>query len=53
MILLSDNEPAILDVKRQAAMECHVRHDMTVSFEERPEYDSQSNGLAKGAVRDI
>ena len=33
IIFRSDNEPAILDLKRQAAAECRVRHGMTVIIE--------------------
>ena len=53
IILRSDNEPAILDLKRQAAAECRVKHGMTVILDNTTEYDSQSNGLAELAVRDV
>ena len=52
IILQSENEPAILDMKRQAAAECRVKHGMTVIISDTTEYDSQSNGLAKLAVRE-
>ena len=53
VIIRSDNEPAIADLKRQAAAECRVRHGMTVILEDTTEYDSQSNGLAEVAVREV
>ena len=46
-----DNEPSILDLKRQAAAECRVRHGMTVINDDTTEYESQDNGLAGMAVR--
>ena len=53
IILRSDNEPAILDLKRQAAAECRVRHEMTVINDDTTEYESQDNGLAEMAVREV
>ena len=53
IILRSDNEPAILDLKRQAAAECRVRHGMTVVIDDTTEYESQDNGLAEMAVREV
>ena len=53
IILRSDNEPAILDLKRQAAAECRVRHGMTMIIDDTTEYESQDNGLAEMAVREV
>ena len=53
VILLSENEPAILDLKRQAAAQCRVRHGMTVINDDTTKYESQDNGLAKMAVREV
>ena len=53
IILRSDNEPAILDLKRQAAAECRVRHGMAVIIDVTTEYESQDNGLAEMAVREV
>ena len=52
-ILLSDNEPAILDLKRQAAAEFRVRHGMTVIIDDTIEYESQDNGLAQMPVCEV
>ena len=48
-----DTGPAMLDLRKQAAALARSRHGLEIIFEESPEYDSQSNGLAEGAVRDI
>ena len=40
IIFQSDNERAILDLKRQAAAECRVKHGMTVIICDTTEYDS-------------
>ena len=53
IILQSDNKPAILDLKRQAAAECRVKHGMTVIILDTTEYDSQSNGPAEMAIREV
>ena len=53
LVLKSDDEPAIVDLKRRAAQECREKHGMTILPEESPHADSQSNGLVEGAVRDI
>ena len=53
IILQSDNEPAILDLQRQVAAECHVKRGMTVIIDDTTEYDSQSNGLAELVVREV
>ena len=53
IILRSDNKRAILDLKRQAAAECRVRHGMTVINDDTTEYESQDNGLAEMAVREV
>ena len=52
IILRSDNEVAILDLKRQAPAECRVKHGMTVILDDA-EYDSQSNGLADLVVLEV
>ena len=44
IILRSDNEPAILDLKRQATAECRVRHGMTVIIDDTTECESQDTG---------
>ena len=51
--LRSDNEPAILELKTQAARLARDRHGFEIMPEETPEGDSASNGLAEGAVRYI
>ena len=53
IILRSDNELAIINLKRQAAAECRVRHGMTVINDDTTEYESQDNGLAEMAVREV
>ena len=53
IILRSDTEPAILHLKRRAAVECRVRHGMTVMIDDTTEYESHDNGLAGMAVREI
>ena len=49
--LRSDNEPAILELKTQAARLARDRRGFEIMPEETPEGDSASNGLAEGAVR--
>ena len=51
IILQSDNEPAILDLKRLAAAECRGKHGMIIS--DTTEYCSQSKGQAELAVREV
>ena len=53
IILRSDNERAILDLKRQAVAECCVRHGMTVIIDDTTKCESQDNGLAEVAVREV
>ena len=53
IILRSDNELAIFDLKCQAAAECRVRHGMTVIIDDTTEYESQDNALAGMAVREV
>ena len=53
IIFQSDNEPATLDLKRQAAAECRGKHGMTLIIRDTTEYDSQSNGQAEMAVREV
>ena len=53
VVLKSDEEPAIVALKRQAALELRAAHGMTVILEESPVGDSQSNGLAENAVREL
>ena len=53
IILQPDSEPAILDLKRQAAADCRVKHGMTVILDDTTEYDLQSNGLSELAVRKV
>ena len=50
-IAKSDDEPSIIDLKKRAAASARVKHGMTIHPEESPHGDSQSNGLAEGAVR--
>ena len=52
IILRSENEQAILDLTRQSAAECRVRHGMTVIIDDTTEYESQDNGLAEVSVRE-
>ena len=47
-----DNEPAILALKESAATALKVA-DVNVKMEESAPYDSQSNGLAESAVKDV
>ena len=47
IILRSDNDKAILDLKRQAAAECRVRHGMIVIIDDTTDYASQDNGLLR------
>ena len=35
------------------AVECRVRHGMTVPIEDSTEYEAQDNGLAEVAVREV
>jgi hypothetical protein len=53
VVLKSDDEPAIVALKRQAALELRAAHGITVIVEESPAGDSQSNGLAENAVREL
>ena len=53
IILRSDNEPAIQDLKRQAAAECRVRHGMAVTIDDTMECESQDIGLAEMAIREV
>ena len=48
----SDNEPAILALKESAATALKLT-GMSVKMEESALYDSQSNGLAESAVKDV
>ena len=43
IILQSDNEPPILDLKRQAAAECRVKHGMTVIINDTTESKQQTS----------
>ena len=52
-ILRSDNVPAILDLKCQAAAECRVRHGMSVIIDDTTEYESQGNMLAEMAACEV
>ena len=52
-ILKSDNEPAILDLKRAASAECRAKHGHTIIFEESPVGEHQSNGFIEECVRSI
>ena len=40
IILQSDNEREILDLKRQAAAECRLKHGMAVIIFDTTQYDS-------------
>ena len=53
VIIKSDNEPAIVDLKHQAARRLQADHGISVTFKESPVSDSQSNGLAELAVREV
>ena len=53
LILKSDDEPAILDVKRAAMAIARARHGFDIMPESSPVGDHESNGLAEGAVRDV
>ena len=52
-ILKSDNEPAILELKRVAAAECRMNHGHTIIFEESPVGEHQANGFIEEGVRSI
>eukprot|EP00971_Amphidinium_carterae_P172341 3416451-Amphidinium_carterae.1 len=49
----SDGEPAIMELKTRAAAVLRVKHGYSVHLEESPEGESQANGLAEGAARDV
>eukprot|EP00971_Amphidinium_carterae_P011585 227928-Amphidinium_carterae.1 len=51
LLLRTAGEPAILDLRMQLAAQLRVRHGMQVT--EDTAGDSQANGLAEGAVRDM
>ena len=53
IILLPDKELEILDLERQAADECRVRHGMTVIIDDTTEFESQDDGPAEMAVRQV
>eukprot|EP00974_Lingulodinium_polyedra_P031148 2997537-Lingulodinium_polyedra.AAC.1 len=53
IILKSDDEPAILDLRRRVAANVRASHGIGISFETSPQGDSQSNGLAEMAVREL
>ena len=52
-ILKSDNEPAILELKRVAAAGCSMNHGHTTIFEESPVAKRQANGFIEECVRSI
>ena len=47
------SERAIIDVKRQAAADCRVRHAMTVIVEDSTDSSLKDNGLAEVPVSEI
>ena len=51
IILLSDNEPAILDLFRQAAAERRVTHGMTLIIDDTTEHESQEVKGVASSVR--
>ncbi len=51
LILKSDEEPAIVALKREVARIVKIENGIEVMMEESPVGESQSNGLAEGAVR--
>ena len=53
LILRSDQEPAIIELKRTAAKICREEHGMEVILEESPVAESQSNGAAEEACRTV
>jgi len=53
LILKSDREPAILDLKTQASAVARARHSLDIIPEESPEYEHQANGAAEVAVREV
>ena len=53
IILRSDDEPAIVELKRLAAAECRVRRGMTVIIVDTTEYEPQDDGLAGMAVGEV
>ena len=53
LVLKSDREPAILDLKAQAAAVVRARRSLDVIPEESPEYEHQANGAAEVAVREV
>ena len=52
-IFKSENEPAILELKRVAASECRLSHGHTIIFEESPVAEHQANGFFEECVRSI
>ena len=42
----------MIDLKRQVAAECRVKHGMTVLTEDPTRYGSQDNGLTEVDVRE-
>eukprot|EP00971_Amphidinium_carterae_P113067 2239647-Amphidinium_carterae.1 len=53
LILKSDAEAAIVDLKTRAAAVLRATHQMTIIPEESPVGEKAANGLAEGAVRDV
>eukprot|EP00971_Amphidinium_carterae_P194208 3853846-Amphidinium_carterae.3 len=51
LVIRTDGEPAILDVRLQLAAQLRVRHGMEIT--EETAADSAANGLAEGSVRDM
>ena len=53
IILRSDQEPAIVELKRAAAKICREEHGQDIILEESPVAESQSNGSAEEACRSV
>ena len=53
LILRSDQEPAIVELKRAAAKICREEHGQEIILEESPVAESQSNGAAEEACRSV
>ena len=53
LLAKSDNEPALLDLKRKAIAEAALLHGKDIEPIESPVGESQSNGFVENAVRDL
>ena len=52
-LLKSDQEPSLMELKREVMRQLRDRHGIRVAPNESPVGDSSSNGLAESAVRDV